>query len=79
MAGRGASRKRPLTANNQSYEGGHSIIERQNSAGTNKSYEDDDDFNESSLVHVKVPGKKVIFEFSRFFFRNLQHYSTVDI
>ena len=61
LAGRGASRKRPLTANNQSYEGGHSIIERQNSAGTNKSYEDDDDFNESSLVHVKVPGKKVIF------------------
>ena len=79
MAGRGASRKRPLTANNQSYEGGHSIIERQNSAGTNKSYEDDDDFNESSLVHVKVPGKKVSFEFSRFFCRNLPHYLTVDI
>ena len=55
LAGRGASRKRPIS-NNQSYE---ASIERQNSGGTNKSFEEDDDFNESSLVHVKVPGKKV--------------------
>ena len=58
LAGRGASRKRPLSANNTNYDG-HASIERQNSAGTNKSYDEDDDFNESSLVHVKVPGKKV--------------------
>ena len=67
LAGRGASRKRGPLSNNQSFE---TSIERQNSAGTNKSYDDDEDFNESSLVHVKVPGKKVQIIFYFLFIRN---------
>ena len=57
LAGRGASRKRSLP-NNQSLEQN----ERQGSLGsTPKSFDDDeDDFNESSLIHAKIPGKKVL-------------------
>ena len=60
LAGRGASRKRSLPTN-QSLEQNTSG-DRQNSLGmpSSKSFEDDeDDFNESSLIHTRIPGKKV--------------------
>ena len=64
LAGRGASRKRSLPSN-QSLESQHNTgsVDRQNSLGmsVSKSFEDDeDDFNESSLIHTRIPGKKVL-------------------
>ena len=55
LAGRGASRKRSLPNN----IGSDQVESRQNSFTTPKSFDEDDDFNESSLIHTKVPGKKV--------------------
>ena len=64
LAGRGASRRRSLPSN-QSLESQHNTgsVDRQNSLGmsVSKSFEDDeDDFNESSLIHTRIPGKKVL-------------------
>lgn len=64
LAGRGASRKRSLPSN-QSLESQHNTgsVDRQNSLGmsVSKSFEDDeDDFNESSLIHTRIPGKKIV-------------------
>ena len=60
LAGRGASRKRSLPTNQNLEQ--NSSVDRQNSLGmsVSKSFEDDeDDFNESSLIHTRIPGKKV--------------------
>ena len=62
LAGRGASRKRSLPTNQNLEQ--NASVDRQNSLGmpVSKSFEDDeDDFNESSLIHTRIPGKKVIF------------------
>lgn len=61
LAGRGASRKRSSLHNNNS----HNSIE-QAPMGSNKNsgycdMDDEDDFNESSLIHARVPpGKKIV-------------------
>ena len=60
LAGRGASRKRSLPTNQNLEQ--NSSVDRQNSLGmsVSKSFEDDeDDFNESSLINTRIPGKKV--------------------
>ena len=62
LAGRGASRKRSLPTNQSLEQNTISGDSRQNSLGmpSSKSFEDDeDDFNESSLIHTRIPGKKV--------------------
>jgi len=53
LAGRGASRKRSLP-NNPSVEEQQELI-----GGASKYDEDEDDFNESSLIHVRLPGRKL--------------------
>ena len=54
VLGRGASRKRSLP-NNPSVEEQQELI-----GGASKYDEDEDDFNESSLIHVRLPGRKVL-------------------
>merc|ERR1711976_278408 len=53
LAGRGASRKRSLP-NNPSVEEQQGLI-----GGASKYDEDEDDFNELSLIHVRLPGRKL--------------------
>ena len=55
ILGRGASRKRSLQ-NNPSVEEHPDLI------GVEK-FDEDDDFNESNLLHVRLPGRKVKLDF----------------
>jgi hypothetical protein len=56
LAGRGASRKRSIQSN-QSLEG---VNDHGVEAGASaKSFEDEDDYDEPSLISVKLPDRKV--------------------
>ena len=61
LAGRGASRKRSLQANSSLEHGDHADSGLGVGGASSKSYDEDDDFNESTLIHVRIPGRKVCF------------------
>ena len=68
---------------NQSLESQHNTgsVDRQNSLGmsVSKSFEDDeDDFNESSLIHTRIPGKKVKVTQINYISRNQLHLTAIS-